>query len=75
MKVRAHCPKCGGAVNFVSQKSHTIDFAEATFKCVNPKCGSEVVAEIKFAVRKTPADQCFTSGASNDAPAQAKTDC
>ena len=56
MKVTAHCPKCGGAVNFVSQKSHTIDFAEAIFKCANPKCGSEVVAEIKFAIRKTPAD-------------------
>lgn len=74
--MKGHCPKCGSAAKFVSQRPHTIDFSEAVFRCNNPKCGEEVVAEVKFSVRRTPAGQCFSGvGAESSATGRIKADC
>ena len=72
--MKAHCPKCGSAAKFVSQQARTIDFSEAVFRCQNPKCGGEVIAEVRFAMRKTPASQCFSHGGDANA-ARINTDC
>ncbi len=72
--MKAHCPKCGSAAKFVSQKARTIDFSEVVFQCQSPKCGGEVLAEVRFAMRKTPADQCFSHGGKSVA-ASISTDC
>ena len=72
--MNAHCPKCGGVAKFVSQTAISIDFADLEFKCVDPKCGSEIVAEIKFSLRKAPAPHCFSSG-SERVDHNVKTDC
>lgn len=58
--MRGHCPKCGSAAKFISQRPHTIDFAEVIFRCNNPKCGGDVVAEVKLSVRKESGDRCFS---------------
>lgn len=72
--MKANCPKCGSAAKFVSQQARTIDFSEAVFRCENLKCGGEVVAEVRFAMRKTPASQCF-SHSGEPADARIHTDC
>ena len=72
--MKAHCPKCGSAAKFVSQQARTIDFSEAVFRCQNPKCGGEVLAELRFSMRKTPASQCF-SHAGEAASVSTNTDC
>ena len=72
--MKAHCPKCGASAKFVSQKPHTINFAEVVFRCENPKCGGEVLGEITFSMRKPPQDQCFTA-AGSDGNGRIKTDC
>jgi len=59
--VKATCPKCGSPAKFVSQKPYTTDFSEVFFKCENPKCGGDVVAEVTFAMRKAPANQHFSA--------------
>lgn len=69
-----HCPKCGSSAKFVSHKAHTIDFGQVFYRCENPKCGGEVVAEVTFSMRKTPAEQCFSSNVP-DVGDQIKTDC
>lgn len=74
--MKAHCPKCGSPAKFVSQTPHTIDFAEVIYRCSNPKCGGEVRAEVKFSVRKAPAEQCFSGQVTNSpAPGRQKPDC
>lgn len=72
--MKGHCPKCGSGAAFVSQKPHTIDLSEALFRCLNPKCGAEIVAEVSFVTRKTPAEQCF-SRATNKLLGPESTDC
>lgn len=59
--MKAHCPKCGSPAKFVSQKPHTMEYAEVVFRCDNPKCGGEVLAEVTFSMRKTPSEQCFSA--------------
>jgi len=72
--VIAHCPKCGSPAKFVSQKPHTMEYAEVVFRCDNPKCGGEVLAEVTFSMKKTPAKQCFSRN-EYEAGDTAKTDC
>lgn len=69
--MKAHCPKCGSAAKFVSQKPQTTNFAEALFRCENPKCGGEVLAEVTFSMQKVPPEQCFSAGGDG----RIKTDC
>ena len=72
--MKASCPKCGSAAKFISQTPRTIDFSEALFKCENPKCGGDVLAEVHFSMRRTPAEQCFSHG-SLSAAGNVTTDC
>lgn len=75
--MKAHCPKCGSSAKFISQKPRTIDFSEVFFRCENPKCGGEVLAEVKFAMRATPSEQCFRQASGTDAAGDGyiNTDC
>lgn len=74
--MKASCPKCGSAAKFVSQTPRTIDFSEALFKCENPKCGGDVLAEVHFSMRKAAVEQCFSASASNPSQSvQIATDC
>jgi len=73
--MKAWCPKCGSAARFISQEAKTINFTNAVFRCENPKCGGEVLAEIHFGMRKTPDAHCFSGGATRALTGQASTDC
>ncbi len=73
--MKAWCPKCGSSAKFVSQTPRTIDFTDVTFRCENPKCGSDVLAEVKFGIRKVPDANCFSNGASLPVAGHVKTDC
>lgn len=73
--MRAHCPKCGSAAKFVSQKPHTMEYAEVVFRCDNPKCGGEVLAQVTFSMRKTPAEKCFSGTRQSGSAGRVKPDC